>query len=59
MELEKIKKCPFCGEFPIVHENYPVDGIYMLACEYQECTAKPYTVGRTPEEMVHRWNVRN
>lgn len=59
MEREKIKKCPFCGEFPKVHENYPLAGLYTISCEYSECTVKPYTMGRTPEEMIRRWNTRN
>lgn len=59
MELEKIKTCPFCGRLPSVVENFPVEGLHIIACEHKECKVKPHTVGKTPDETIKRWNVRN
>ena len=61
MEHNELKKCPFCGEIPLLmRTEYRHDeALYRVQCINKECRALPSTYNcNTIEAALSDWNVR-
>lgn len=57
-EIE-LKPCPFCGEQPIVYDNYDMNG-FDVSCNNGECAFQPTNdwLMKTREAAITAWNTR-
>lgn len=64
MENTELKPCPFCGEKPIIIDNYFFE-MFFVACKNEKCGVRPSSESeqkgfRMAKKMqaIRRWNKR-
>jgi hypothetical protein len=51
----RIKRCPFCGDFPVMKTHAES---YIIECLNQLCEIQPCAVGDTEAQTAQKWNRR-